>query len=887
MSGVNEIRSAFLDYFRKNGHEVVSSSPLVPRNDPTLMFTNAGMVQFKNVFTGLEQRPYSTAATAQKCVRAGGKHNDLDNVGYTARHHTFFEMLGNFSFGDYFKERAIELAWGLITKEFGIDKNRLLVTVYHTDDQAFDLWKKIAGLPDSRIIRIATSDNFWAMGDTGPCGPCSEIFYDHGDHIWGGPPGSPEEDGDRFIEIWNLVFMQFEQLTKEERIDLPRPSIDTGMGLERIAALLQGKHDNYDIDLFQALIAASVEATGVDANDPERRASHRVIADHLRSSAFLIADGVLPSNEGRGYVLRRIMRRAMRHAQLLGSREPLMWKLLPALVQQMGRAYPELVRAEALISETLKLEETRFRKTLERGLSLLSDASGNLTKGDILDGETAFKLYDTYGFPLDLTQDALRNRGIGVDLSGFSDAMERQKAEARKSWAGSGDAAAETIWFELREKHGATEFLGYDTETAEGVVQAIVRDGAAVDAASAGDKVQLVLNQTPFYGESGGQMGDTGVISLDHGRLEVTDTQKKADGLFVHNAVVAEGSIKVGDAVALEVDHARRGRLRSNHSATHLLHEALREVLGTHVTQKGSLVAPERLRFDVSHPKPMTADELKVVEEMANEIIVQNTPVTTRLMSVDDAIAEGAMALFGEKYGDEVRVVSMGTGIRGTKAGRPYSVELCGGTHVGATGEIGLVRIVGESAVAAGVRRLEALTGEAARAYLAEQDERVKTLAGSLKVQPGEVLARVDALLDERRRLERELTEAKKKLALGGGGGSAGDAVREIAGIKFLGKVVTGVEPKDLKGLADEGKKGLGSGVVAFVGVSADDKASAVVAVTDDLTGRFSAVDLVRIASAALGGKGGGGRPDMAQAGGPDGQRAGEAVEQVAAALAG
>ncbi|MCV3737405.1 alanine--tRNA ligase [Rhizobium sp. TRM96647] len=887
MSGVNEIRSAFLDYFRKNGHEVVSSSPLVPRNDPTLMFTNAGMVQFKNVFTGLEQRPYSTAASAQKCVRAGGKHNDLDNVGYTARHHTFFEMLGNFSFGDYFKERAIELAWGLITKEFGIDKDRLLVTVYHTDDQAFDLWKKIAGLPDSRIIRIATSDNFWAMGDTGPCGPCSEIFYDHGDHIWGGPPGSPEEDGDRFIEIWNLVFMQFEQLTKEERIDLPRPSIDTGMGLERIAALLQGKHDNYDIDLFQALVAASVEATGVDANDPERRASHRVIADHLRSSAFLIADGVLPSNEGRGYVLRRIMRRAMRHAQLLGSREPLMWRLLPALVQQMGRAYPELVRAEALISETLKLEETRFRKTLERGLSLLSDASGNLHKGDILDGETAFKLYDTYGFPLDLTQDALRNRGIGVDLSGFSDAMERQKAEARKSWAGSGDAAAETIWFELREKHGATEFLGYDTETAEGVVQAIVRDGAAVEAASAGDKVQLVVSQTPFYGESGGQMGDAGTISHDHGRLDVTDTQKKADGLFVHSAVVAEGTIKVGDAVALDVDHARRGRLRSNHSATHLLHEALREVLGTHVTQKGSLVAPERLRFDVSHPKPMTAEELKVVEEMANEIIVQNTAVTTRLMSVDDAIAEGAMALFGEKYGDEVRVVSMGTGIRGAKAGKPYSVELCGGTHVGATGEIGLVRIVGESAVAAGVRRLEALTGEAARAYLAEQDERVKTLAASLKVQPGEVLSRIDALLDERRKLERELTEAKKKLALGGGGGNGGDAVREIAGVKFLGKVVTGVEPKDLKGLADEGKKGLGSGVVAFVGVSADDKASAVVAVTDDLTGRFNAVDLVRVASAALGGKGGGGRPDMAQAGGPDGQRAGEAVEQVAAALAG
>lgn len=887
MSGVNEIRSAYLDYFRKNGHEVVASSPLVPRNDPTLMFTNAGMVQFKNVFTGLEQRPYSTAASAQKCVRAGGKHNDLDNVGYTARHHTFFEMLGNFSFGDYFKERAIELAWGLITKEFGIDKDRLLVTVYHTDDQAFDLWKKIAGLPESRIIRIATSDNFWAMGDTGPCGPCSEIFYDHGDHIWGGPPGSPEEDGDRFIEIWNLVFMQFEQLSKEERVDLPRPSIDTGMGLERMAALLQGKHDNYDIDLFQALIGASIEATGVDADSPERRASHRVIADHLRSSAFLIADGVLPSNEGRGYVLRRIMRRAMRHAQLLGAREPLMWKLLPALVQQMGRAYPELVRAEALISETLKLEETRFRKTLERGLSLLSDATVGLQKGDILDGETAFKLYDTYGFPLDLTQDALRGRGVGVDLSSFTDAMERQKAEARKSWAGSGDAAAETIWFELREKHGATEFLGYDTETAEGVVQAIVRDGAAVETASAGDKVQVIVNQTPFYGESGGQMGDTGTISLDSGRLKVTDTQKKADGLFVHNALVEDGTVKLGDAVALDVDHARRGRLRSNHSATHLLHEALREVLGTHVTQKGSLVAPERLRFDVSHPKPMTAEELKVVEEMANEIIVQNTPVTTRLMSVDDAIAEGAMALFGEKYGDEVRVVSMGTGLHGAKAGKAYSVELCGGTHVGATGEIGLVRIVGESAVAAGVRRLEALTGESARAYLAEQDERVKTLAANLKVQPGDVLSRVEALLDERRKLERELTDAKKKLALGGSGGTAGEGVRDVAGIRFLGKVVTGVEPKDLKGLADEGKKELGSGVVAFIGVSEDDKASAVVAVTDDLVSRFSAVDLVRVASAALGGKGGGGRPDMAQAGGPDGQRAAEAVEAVASALAG
>lgn len=887
MSGVNEIRSTFLDYFRRNGHEVVSSSPLVPRNDPTLMFTNAGMVQFKNVFTGLESRPYSTATTAQKCVRAGGKHNDLDNVGYTARHHTFFEMLGNFSFGDYFKERAIELAWNLITKEFGIDKNRLLVTVYHTDDQAFDLWKKIAGFSDDRIIRIPTSDNFWAMGDTGPCGPCSEIFYDHGDHIWGGPPGSPEEDGDRFIEIWNLVFMQFEQLTKEERIDLPRPSIDTGMGLERIAALLQGKHDNYDIDLFRALIDASVEATGVPA-EGEARASHRVIADHLRSSAFLIADGVLPAKDGRGYVLRRIMRRAMRHAQLLGAKDPLMWKLLPTLVGEMGRAYPELQRAEALISETLKLEETRFRTTLERGLNLLSDATTTLHKGDILDGETAFKLYDTYGFPLDLTQDALRGRGIGVDLSGFTDAMERQKAEARAHWAGSGEAATETVWFELREKLGATEFLGYDTETAEGVVQAIVRDGKTIDGAKAGDTVQIVVNQTPFYGESGGQLGDTGTITADNARLTVTETQKKGDGVFVHSALVAEGEIKVGDAVALTVDHARRSRLRANHSATHLLHEALREVLGTHVAQKGSLVAPERLRFDVSHPKPMSAEELRVIENMANEIIVQNSPVTTRLMTVDDAIAEGAMALFGEKYGDEVRVVSMGTGLHGAKANRPYSVELCGGTHVSATGEIGLVRVVSESAVGSGVRRLEALTGEAARAYLAEQDERVKTLATTLKVQPGEVLSRVEALVDERRKLERELTEAKKKLALSGGSAGGGDdGARDIAGIKYLGKVVTGVEPKDLKSLADEGKKSLGSGVVTFVGVSPDGKASAVVAVTDDLTGRFSAVDLVRKASEALGGKGGGGRPDMAQAGGPDGAKAGEAIEAVASALAG
>ncbi len=885
MSGVNDIRSTFLDYFKKNGHEIVPSSPLVPRNDPTLMFTNAGMVQFKNVFTGLEQRPYKTASSAQKCVRAGGKHNDLDNVGYTARHHTFFEMLGNFSFGDYFKERAIELAWNLITKEFGLDAKRLLVTVYHTDDEAFGLWKKIAGLSDDKIIRIPTSDNFWAMGDTGPCGPCSEIFYDHGDHIWGGPPGSPEEDGDRFIEIWNLVFMQYEQLSKEERVDLPRPSIDTGMGLERVAAVLQGKHDNYDIDLFRALIEASEEATGVKA-EGERRASHRVIADHLRSSAFLIADGVLPSNEGRGYVLRRIMRRAMRHAQLLGSKDPLIWRLLPTLVQQMGRAYPELVRAESLISETLKLEETRFRKTLERGLLLLSDATSTLGKGDMLDGETAFKLYDTYGFPLDLTQDALRAREIGVDISSFTDAMERQKAEARSYWTGSGDKATETIWFELREKNGATEFLGYDTESAEGVIQAIVRDGASVASAASGDKVQIIVSQTPFYGESGGQMGDTGVITSETAKIEITDTQKEGEGLFVHIGSVVEGTVKSGDEVVMTVDHARRSRLRANHSATHLLHEALREVLGTHVAQKGSLVAPERLRFDVSHPKPMSAEELKVVEDMANEIVLQNSPVTTRLMSVDDAIAEGAMALFGEKYGDEVRVVAMGQGVRGQKAGKAYSIELCGGTHVAATGQIGLIRVLGESAVGAGVRRVEAVTGESAREYLAEQDERVKSLAASLKVQPGEVLSRVEALIDERRKLERELADAKRKLAMGGGQGGSADAVRDVAGVKFLGKAISGVDPKDLKGLADDGKASLGSGIVTLIGVSEDGKASAVVAVTEDLVGRFSAVDLVRVASAALGGKGGGGRPDMAQAGGPDGSKADEAIEAVAVALA-
>ncbi|MCT7375168.1 alanine--tRNA ligase [Chelativorans salis] len=887
MSGVNDIRSTFLDYFGKNGHEIVASGPLVPRNDPTLMFTNAGMVQFKNVFTGLETRPYNRAVTAQKCVRAGGKHNDLDNVGYTARHHTFFEMLGNFSFGDYFKDVAIELAWNLITKEFGLDPKRLLVTVYHTDDEAAGHWKKIAGLPDDRIIRIPTSDNFWAMGDTGPCGPCSEIFYDHGEEIPGGPPGSPDEDGDRFIEIWNLVFMQFEQVTSEERVDLPRPSIDTGMGLERVAAVLQGVHDNYEIDLFKALIHASEEATGVVA-EGRQHASHKVIADHLRAASFLIADGVLPSNEGRGYVLRRIMRRAMRHAQLLGAEEPLMWRLVPALVREMGQAYPELSRGGPLIAETLRLEETRFRKTLARGLNLLSDATEGMGEGARLDGETAFKLYDTYGFPLDLTQDALRQRGISVDLDGFNAAMERQKAEARAAWAGSGDAAAEAVWFAVKDKAGATDFLGYETEEAEGVVTALVKDGAIVEQAAEGEEVAIVTNQTPFYGESGGQVGDAGVIESEGFTVAVNDTQKKGEGLLVHFGKVAKGEVKTGEEVSLHVDHDRRTRIRANHSATHLVHEALREVLGTHVAQKGSLVAPDRLRFDFSHPKPISGDELSRIEDIANEIVLQNAPVVTRLMAVDDAIAEGAMALFGEKYGDEVRVVSMGTATNGEKAGKTYSLELCGGTHAAATGDIGLVHIVDEGAVAAGVRRIEALTGAAARRHLDEQERRLKEAASVLKVSPSDVVPRLEALVEERRKMERELSEARRKLALGGGtaGEGAGDR-QEVGGVGFIGRVVDGIAPKDLKPLADEGKRSLGSGVVVFVGTSEEGKASVVVGVTDDLTARFSAIDLVRAASAAIGGKGGGGRPDMAQAGGPDGAKAAAAVEAVRAAVAG
>jgi alanyl-tRNA synthetase len=885
MSGVNDIRKSFLDFFARNDHQVVSSSSLVPRNDPTLLFTNAGMVQFKNVFTGLEKRPYSRAVTAQKCVRAGGKHNDLDNVGYTTRHHTFFEMLGNFSFGDYFKERAIELAWNLITKEYALPKDKLLITVYIDDDDAFRLWKKIAGLSDSKILRIAGDDNFWAMGDTGPSGPCSEIFYDHGPHIPGGPPGSPDAEGDRFIEIWNLVFMQYEQFEGGKRVDLPRPSIDTGMGLERIAAVLQGTHDNYAIDLFATLIRVIADLTGVDADGPQK-ASHRVIADHLRASAFLIADGVLPSNEGRGYVLRRIMRRAMRHAELLGAKEPLMWKLVPVLTREMGQAYPELLRAEALITETLKLEETRFRRTLERGLAILDEKSKDLRKGAMFDGETAFTLYDTYGFPLDLTQDALRSRGISVDIASFTDAMNRQREKARASWAGSGEAAQETVWFALREKIGATEFLGYETESAEGVVAALVKDGKEVTGLKKGETGAVVVNQTPFYGESGGQVGDAGEMRREGVRATVSDTQKRAGDVFAHMITVEQGTIKVGDPMLLEVDHARRDAIRQNHSATHLLHEALRQVLGDHVAQKGSLVAPDRLRFDFSHPKPMSPEELERVEDIANDKVLQNRPVTTRLMAVDDAIASGARALFGEKYGDEVRVVAMGDG--GNTMG--WSVELCGGTHVRRTGDIGLISLIGEAGVAAGVRRIEALTGKAARKAANKQLQVVKAAAAELKVPLEDMPARIEALLDERKKLERDLSDVKKKLAMGGGGTTAaGESsdVRQVNGVKLLARAVSGIELKDLRSLADEGKRQVGSGIVAIVATAEDGKAGIVVGVTDDLTKRFNAVDLVRRGAEVLGGKGGGGRPDMAQAGGPDGSKAQAALEAIEAALQG
>ncbi|MDN3567331.1 alanine--tRNA ligase [Paeniroseomonas aquatica] len=882
MTSSNDIRATFLGYFGRNGHQVVDSSPLVPRNDPTLMFANSGMVQFKNVFTGQEKRPYVRATTAQKCVRAGGKHNDLDNVGYTARHHTFFEMLGNFSFGDYFKEQAIGHAWELLTRDFGLARDKLLVTVYTEDEEAPVFWKKIAGLPDSRIIRIPTSDNFWRMGDTGPCGPCSEIFYDHGDHIPGGPPGSPDEDGDRFIEIWNLVFMQYEEGPPGTRVGLPRPSIDTGMGLERFAAILQGKHDNYDTDTLRALILASAEATGQDPDGPWRT-SHRVVADHLRAGTFLMADGVMPSNEGRGYVLRRILRRAMRHAHMMGSREPLLHRLVPALIRQMGGAYPEIIRAEALVTETFKLEETRFRSLLERGLGLLADETAKLGDRATLPGDIAFRLYDTYGFPLDLTQDALRAEGRAVDTEGFEAAMAEQRRRARSAWAGSGEAATDAVWFDLKENLGATEFLGYSTETAEGEILAIIRDGQAVDSAPVGAEVAIVLNQTPFYAESGGQVGDAGQISAgDACRITIRDTQKKLGDLFVHTGTVAHGEAKLGMAVQAEVDHVRRGAIRAHHSATHLLHEALRRRLGTHVAQKGSLNAPDRLRFDVSQPTPMTEADLAWTEGEVNARIRENAEVTTRLMTPEQAVGVGAMALFGEKYGDEVRVIGMGHDPAATEKQGVYSLELCGGTHVRRTGDIGLFKIVSEGAVAAGIRRVEAVTGEAALAIIEEQARRLGEAAAALRVPPADVPARVATLLEDRRRLEREVTELRKKLATGASAAEAETIGGYSASLRNLGDM----PPKDLKGVAEAILKAGTTDVVALVS-TAEGKTSIVVGIGEAARGKLDAVPLVRAASAAVGGKGGGGRPELAQAGGPDAALAEAALEAIRTALAG
>ncbi|RYG92247.1 alanine--tRNA ligase [Loktanella sp. IMCC34160] len=883
MTSLADIRSTFLDYFRRQGHEVVASSPLVPRNDPTLMFTNSGMVQFKNLFTGLEKRDYVRATTAQKCVRAGGKHNDLDNVGYTARHHTFFEMLGNFSFGDYFKTEAIPFAWELLTRDFGIDKTRLLTTVYHTDDEAVEIWKKV-GVPEDRIIRIATSDNFWQMGPTGPCGPCTEIFYDHGDHIWGGPPGSPEEDGDRFIEIWNVVFMQNEQFEDGTMRPLDMQSIDTGMGLERIGALLQGKHDNYDTDLMRALIEASAHATSVDP-DGEGNVHHRVIADHLRSTSFLIAEGVLPSNEGRGYVLRRIMRRAMRHAHLLGAKDPVMHKLVPELVKQMGGHYPELRERQSTIEETFMGEENRFRSTLDRGLKLLEDETRDMAEGSALPGASAFKLYDTYGFPLDLTQDALREKGLSVDVDGFDSAMAEQKAKARAAWAGSGEAADATVWFDVADKSGTTDFLGYDTEKAEGQIVAIVAGSDKVETAKAGDTVQVACNQTPFYAESGGQVGDMGTLKTETGLARVTDT-KKAAGVFIHFAEVVEGEIARGQGAELEVDHIRRSTIRANHSATHLLHEALRETLGDHVAQRGSLNAPDRLRFDFSHGKGMTGAEVAEVEARVNEMVRQNSPVTTRIMTPDDARAIGAQALFGEKYGDEVRVVSMGKAATGKGLdGQTWSIELCGGTHVRQTGDIGAFVVLADSASSAGVRRIEALTGQAAIDHLKAQDATLAAVAGALKTSASDAVERVKALLDERKALANEVAQLRREVAMGSGA-KAEEPAKKINGIAFKAQVLTGVTGKDLPGIIDEMKAQMGSGAVLLI-ADAGGKAAVAAGVTGDLTDRLSAVDILRAAVGELGGKGGGGRPDMAQGGGASVDNAEAAIAAAEAVIAG
>ncbi len=882
MSSMNDIRATFLDYFKNNDHQQVSSSPLVPQNDPTLLFTNAGMVQFKDLFTGKETRPYNRAATSQKCVRAGGKHNDLENVGYTARHHTFFEMLGNFSFGDYFKEKAIFHAWDLITRVYGIAPEKLLVTVYAEDVEARALWKKIAGLPDDKIISIATTDNFWSMGDTGPCGPCTEIFYDHGNHIAGGPPGSPDEDGDRFVEIWNLVFMQYERQADGELIDLPKPSVDTGMGLERITAVMQGVHNNYETDLFLAIIDASIQAAGVE-NIPEHLVSHRVIADHLRASCFLIADGVMPSNEGRGYVLRRIMRRAMRHAHIIGCRQTHMWKLVRTLVSLMGGAFPELVRAEALITETLRTEEERFKQTLGRGLKLLNEEISTIGASGILSGHTAFKLYDTYGFPLDLTQDILRGHDMAVEMNEFDAAMAEQKARARAAWEGSGDQETEKLWFELYDKIGASDFLGYQTESAEGSIAAIIKDGNTCDTADVIDETYMLLtNQTPFYGESGGQVGDKGMITADNGLVfEVTDTQKKAGKLHIHIGTLKAGSLRKADTVQLKVDHTHRTSLRAHHSATHLLHEVLRRHLGEHVTQKGSRVDAHQFRFDFSHSKSLTAHDIEVVEQLVNNLIRQNSDVYTQQLSMDDAIKDGAMALFGEKYDEEVRVVSMGTPERAEKAKRAYSIELCGGTHVNRTGDIGLFKITSEGAVASGIRRIEAVCGKYAEDYMRTRDQTLQAIALKLKSSPAALADKVDALIEERRKLRKELEKAK----LSGGAGAEADITNDISGITLITRKLAGVEAKHLKPIVNEMTAKIKTGVAVAVAEN-EGKASIVIGVTDDLTDKLSAVDLVRAAASHIGSSGGGGRPEMAQSGGPDASKLDDALAAIADTIA-
>ena len=879
---LNEIRNTFLKYFEKNDHKIVESSNLVPNNDPTLMFANSGMVQFKNVFTGLEKRDYQRATTSQKCVRAGGKHNDLENVGYTPRHHTFFEMLGNFSFGDYFKEQAIHYAWNLITKDFGIDKNRLYVTVFHEDDEAFNFWKKIAGFSDDRIIRIATSDNFWSMGDTGPCGPCSEIFYDHGDHLAGGLPGTKYEDGNRFIEIWNLVFMQYEQVSKDERIDLPKPSVDTGMGLERIAALLQGTHDNYETDHFKKIISSTSEIIKTK-QDQSNRSSFRVIADHLRASAFLIAEGVLPSNEGRGYVLRRIMRRGMRHSHLLGSKEPVFYNLFETLRDEMSGNYPELVRADSLIKETLKMEEEKFLVLLDRGIKILNEEISKINK--ILPGEIAFKLYETYGFPIDLTEDILKSKSLKFDKERFGELMRESVELAKKNWKGSGDSAIEKIWYNIKEKNGATEFLGYENNQSQGVIKCLLKSHKEVSILVEGDEAIIVVNQTPFYGESGGQVGDTGEIVADNFKFEVTDTQKKLGDLIVHYGKVTEGSIKLDDIVSLKINAERRKDMRAYHSATHLLHESLRRVLGTHVTQKGSLVEPNRLRFDFSHMKPILNEEIDKIENYVNTMISKKSDVRTRLMTPDEAVENGALALFGEKYGEEVRVLSMGD-----DDGKYFSTELCGGTHVKNTGDIGKFKIISQSSIASGIRRIEALRDKQLEDYLKNKEklsnissEKNEEIIKSLSEQITKLGGKPTLNEDDQKTLIKNLTKQLETLTVNS---ILQDKTKniivdeEINGTKIRFQKVNGLPPKELRKLVDKGKKELIEGVV-IVFANKDDKVGIAVGVTDNLTSQFDAVKFVKVGSEIIGGKGGGGRKDFAQAGGQDQSKIDQAFEQL------